>query len=73
MKCIKGYEIEVLSSGAGYYIGVFDDEVGPVCRISRDYYKNRKIAEEVFKARSWTSRDCLENNLCNGGKGCQLR
>ena len=63
VKCRKGYNIEVLKSAAGYYIGTKDEEGFPNCRISgysdkeADLIPNRQVG-------------CIENEYCNGGKGC---
>lgn len=79
MKCRKGFDIEVMQSGAGYYIGTIDYSEGypqPNCRIT-EYYNTRKTAEEVLKIliknespRELIMRDCVENEFCNGGEGC---
>ena len=59
-KCIKGKEVTVLRSAAGYYVGTFDEE-GPYCRLSQCYGKT--IDDPIIN----TERDCVENNHCNGG------
>lgn len=69
MKCRKGYEVKPMQSGAGWYLGTVDEEGFPNCRVSRNY------AETEFKA-SLLPMDrqfgCVENEFCNGGKGCLL-
>lgn len=70
MKCIKGYEIRVLHSGAGFYIGTYDDSEGPNCRISYDYFKTKEGAEEALKTLNFQIRNCVENNFCNKGRRC---
>jgi len=66
MKCVRGYDIEVLRSGAGYYIGTRDDIGLPNCRISNQYAKNSKDAEDLPMDR----QNNMENCYCNGGRGC---
>ena len=39
----EGLELEVLHSGAGYYIGTFHPEEGPTCRVS-NYYPTEELA-----------------------------
>lgn len=40
-KCIKGYELKVFKSPAGYYVGTVDEEEIPNCKISGYYKKER--------------------------------
>ncbi|WP_180190207.1 hypothetical protein [Acinetobacter sp. YH01009] len=47
-------EVQVLKSGAGFYIGTFDCE--PVSRESIEYFETRDIAEEALKNNTWTQR-----------------
>lgn len=67
MKCIKGKEIQVLRSNAGYYIGCFDVD-GPYCRISH-YYRDKATAEAALKNKTFF-RDAEEISFCNRGCGC---
>ena len=66
-KCIKGYEVQVLSSPAGFYLGTLDEDGLPNCRISTQYAKTREQAEDLMPDRQV---GCIENEWCNGGKGC---
>ena len=66
-KCIKGYEIQVLRSAAGYYIGTLDEDGLPNCRISTQYAKTAEEAKDLAPDRQF---GCTENEWCNGGKGC---
>ena len=65
--CRRGYEIQVLRSGAGYYLGTVDEEGFPNCRISSGYAKTRELAENLLP-----DRVCMENTFCNGGEGCYI-
>lgn len=65
LTCKKGYEIQVLMSGAGYYIGTMDNTYGPNCRIS-GYFPTREAAEKASKTR-FEKRQCMENDYCSGG------
>lgn len=67
MKCIKGYEIRVLKSVAGYYIGTVDEEGFPNCRITTQYAETGTGALILPLDRQV---GCSENEFCNGGKGC---
>lgn len=67
MKCIKGKDIQVLRSAAGYYIGCYDEE-GPYCRIS-GYYGSREAAETALSTRTF-NRFADEIDFCNQGCGC---
>ena len=69
MKCIKDYEIKVMQSGAGYYIGTTEDGC-PYCRLSADYYSTRAEAEQAMRELSFMPRVAAENIFCNGGAGC---
>lgn len=66
MKCRKGYEVEALNSGAGWYLGTVDEEGFPNCRISQNYAKTEKEAASLVMDRQCASENCF----CNGGKGC---
>lgn len=68
MKCIKNHEVEILKSAAGYYLGTVDpDDHMPYCRISKEYAKTEKEAKKLLMNRQTS---CIENNFCNGGRGC---
>ncbi len=68
MKCIKGYEVKVMKSAAGYYIGTYDNEGFPMCRIS-DYYKTQESAQRALdKFRFY--RFAEEISFCNHGYDC---
>lgn len=69
MKCRQGFEIKVLSSPAGTYLGTKDEDGFANCRCT-GYYKYKNVAEQHLLDESFTVRDCMENNFCNGGLGC---
>ena len=77
MQCKKGYEIKVLQSSGGFYIGTRREFKGgliePHCRIS-SYWKYKNEAQEfltqVENKKAYTSRVCTENIFCNGRNGC---
>lgn len=48
-ECGHKFELEVLQSGAGYYIRTFCPNDGPYSRES-DYYKSFEDAEEALKS-----------------------
>jgi len=76
MKCVKGYRIRVLSSGAGWYIGTLDEDGFPNCRISVDYYATKESAEDALKNRTFGFRFCSENRWCanmTGNMGCFVK
>jgi hypothetical protein len=54
--CNLDLPLQVLESGAGYYIGTWSDEDGPVSRESQEYYKNHAEAENALKMVNWTQR-----------------
>lgn len=66
MKCIKGFEVEVMKSPAGYYLGTKDKEGFPNCRIS-GYCQSKELAPYLIPNRQ---TNCIENEYCNDGKGC---
>lgn len=67
MNCKKGYEVKPLKSGAGWYLGTLDEEGFPNCRISREYAETKEDAEYLLADRQ---SGCMENEYCNGGRGC---
>jgi hypothetical protein len=75
MKCYRGFELTVLHSAAGYYIGTedFDGElrcVVPNCRISTRYYDTRDEALYDLTHRNFVVRRCSENDFCSLGRPC---
>lgn len=64
--CQKGYQISVLKSAAGYYVGTAD-ESGPNCRLS-NYGSSPN--DPILNI----ERECSENHWCNGGSisGCKI-
>lgn len=75
MKCVKGYDLKVLRSAAGYYIGTeaplderFPESLAPYCRFSG--YMSEKQAREALKDSEllWTyDRNSDEQFWCAGG------
>lgn len=49
--------LQVLQSRAGFYIGTFSPDLGPVSRESVEYYVNRHLAEQALASGNWTQRD----------------
>jgi len=73
MKCTQGHLLQVLKSGAGWYIGTLirDEEFNadmPNCRVS-GYYRSREEAQEAL-AGGFVLRECAENDFCSQGVGC---
>lgn len=66
MKCIKGHEIEILKSAAGYYVGTRDENGLPYCRIS-DYRIEPGYKSDYDFARMFYA---IENQFCNGKCHC---
>jgi hypothetical protein len=48
--------LQVLKSGAGYYIGTYDDDNGPVSRESVEYWPEKADAIEALATGGWTQR-----------------
>lgn len=67
MKCIKGHKVQPLCSGAGYYLGTLDKDGFPWCRISNSYAETKEKAYKLLMDRQV---GCMENEYCNGGRGC---
>jgi len=65
-RCKRGYNVEVLRSNAGYYIGTLDEEGFPNCRLSEEYYKTSEKAEKALENRMFTERESEEIMFCNG-------
>lgn len=70
IKCARGHLVQALSSAAGWYVGTVDKDGFPYCRISEGYYKACKDAEDAIKNGTYIQRTCMENQFCNGGRGC---
>jgi hypothetical protein len=68
MICNRALLVEVLQSGAGYYIGTMYKEpvtnfVEPNCRIS-GYFATKEEAEARLEDGKFERRDCVENQFC---------
>lgn len=81
MKCVRGLDLKVMKSGAGYYIGTeyADPDMGgaivPNCRMT-DYMTKEKAERLLEKGDAFAlwdaSRDCAENGYCAGGSCIDL-
>ena len=75
--CVRNLEVQVLSSGAGYYIGTMCSDDGfpePHCRISVDYFKTKQLAQDALDSVNFRKRDyAAENQFCNGEHGCRIK
>lgn len=49
--------LQVLQSRAGFYIGTFSPDQGPVSRESVEYYADRNLAQQALASGHWTQRD----------------
>lgn len=65
-KCKKGYEVRACKSAAGYYVGTFDEDGFPQCRLTSRYSKTEAEVEKLILDRQ--SAD--ENWFCNGNGRC---
>lgn len=65
-KCKMGHEIKILKSNAGYYIGTYDEDGLPNCRISNGYSKEKENTKNL------SERFCAENRYCNKNLGCLI-
>lgn len=50
--------LQVYKSGAGFYIGTYDDE-GPCSRESNEYFRSEKLAQEALSSGNWTQKMSL--------------
>lgn len=67
--CKKGYEIKPYKSNSGWYLGTFDPEEGPNCRLSQ---KNAATKEEALQL-DLNRCSAIENMFCAGPGGCCIR
>lgn len=72
-KCRHGFEVRVLKSNAGYYIGTVDEDGCPNCRISQNYYKTSDKAQHELDTMSFIDRcSAMENQFCAQYQGCMI-
>lgn len=64
--CKEGYNVRVLRSNAGYYVGTQDESGVPYCRLS-GYYETENQAQGALM-HGFKIRDAVEINWC-----CQSR
>lgn len=65
--CKKGLTVQPLNCFQGYYLGTFDPEEGPRCRLSDNYVKSLSQVTELN-----TNRCCVEENLFCSGGDCEI-
>lgn len=49
--------LQVLHTGAGFYIGTADEVSGPVSRESAEYFTTQVAAEQALATGNWTQRE----------------
>jgi len=54
--CSVELPLQVLQSHAGFYIGTFSDEDGPISRESEEYFPTRQAAEAALASGTWTQK-----------------
>ena len=64
-KCIRGNTITILHSPKGYSLGTKDAFGYHYCRISSSFVDSK---EDTHKLQA--DRKCINNDICNNGKGC---
>ena len=65
MKCAQQYELKVLKSAAGFFIGTADEDGSVNCRISHDYFDTKEEAQKALNTRSFKTRmTAIENQFC---------
>ena len=52
----KEFELQVLHSPAGFYIGTKNEDGAPVSRESREYFQDERQAIEALESGEWTQR-----------------
>ncbi len=55
--CGERLPLQVLKSGAGFYIGTGAEDGEPVSRESRDYYKTFQLAADALQNGTWTQME----------------
>jgi hypothetical protein len=54
--CGEQLPLQVLKSGAGFYIGTCDEIGAPVSRESQEYYKTSQLAADALQNGTWTQK-----------------
>lgn len=54
--CGEQLPLQVLESGAGFYIGTRDEIGDPVSRESQEYYKTSQLAADALQNGTWTQK-----------------
>ncbi|HBD1844121.1 TPA: hypothetical protein KIA93_000327 [Salmonella enterica] len=55
--CGLDLPLQILHSAGGYYIGTFNNELGPVSRESQEYYPSFERAQQALEMGTWTQRE----------------
>lgn len=71
IKCKQGYDVTAQRSPAGYFLGTFDPEEGPNCKLSSEYTLTSEDVVFLKPDRMYDSGN--EIAFCNECKGCELK
>ena len=67
--CIKGYEVKPYQCNCGWYLGTFNPNEGPNCRLSQGYAPTEEAALLLDLNRC----AAVENEFCSGPGGCCIQ
>jgi len=67
--CNKGFDIKVLKSNAGCYIGTLDHDGSPYCRLT-DYFESERAAQAALDSGNAVIRKAVEIEYCSKNNRC---
>lgn len=70
MYCTKGFEISVIESSSGFYIGTLTRDGQRKCRLSKFYFMTREDAQKAIVAMHFDQLINPHNLTCSNGRPC---
>ena len=67
--CNKGFDIKVLKSNTGCYIGTLDHDGSPYCRLT-DYFESERAAQAALDSGNAVIRKAAEIGYCSKNNRC---
>lgn len=72
MICVKGLELKVCKTPAGFCIGTTDEDGLPNCQLSQNFFDTTEKAQKALDDNSFIPAMSDANRFCSGGKACAI-
>lgn len=72
MMCVKGLELKVCKTPAGFCIGTTDEDGLPNCQLSQNFFDTKEKAQKALDDNSFMPTMSDANRFCSGGRACAI-